>query len=610
MAKKDYTNWDRKELIKEIEQLRKRKKYGLVWEDKPENVVVQCKTELPVLEEVRDKEIITDLDKPVNLLIEGDNYHALSVLNYTHKGKIDVIYIDPPYNTGKGKEWKFNDQWIDLNDSYRHSKWLSFFSKRLSLAKYLLSNRGVIFISIDDNEYATLKLLCDEIFGEKRFVGSLVWEKKKKGSHLDGNITNIKEYVLVYAKSLEFRGLIGVLTEKKETYPCLNPGNGYSTRIIPQGTISNFRDKKYFLKRGKTISVGTMKLVLHSDLVIEEGKLKKDCLIEAEWRYGQDKIYEFAKNNSLYLTRDLYLRRIVLEPRFKKLKDLLPRVEYSYLNELKDELIEELQKDDKNEATIQQLQQEIEDLNFKDFNADNLFADGWGSNEDADNEQRDFFGKKVFDYPKPSKLIKKLIASTHIKKGVVLDFFAGTGTTSQSVMELNQKGFDLKFIICTNNEDNNGDNLKIANDICYPRVEKVITGYTKRNGEKINGLSANLKYFKTSFVPADPTDKNKIALTEKATEMLCVKEDTFEEVKSTNQYKIFRNKKRYTGIIFDHQAIDDFKKEIAKIDGKFSLYIFSLGDDTFDEEFEDIKKKVKLSPIPEAILRVYRRIFK
>ena len=136
MAKRDYTNWDRKDLIKEIGQLRKRKKYGLVWEDKLENVVEQCKTELPVLEEVKRKEIITNSDKPVNLLIEGDNYHALSVLNYTHKGKIDVIYIDPPYNTGN-KDFVYNDKYIDKEDVYRHSKWVSFMGKRLSLAKPL-----------------------------------------------------------------------------------------------------------------------------------------------------------------------------------------------------------------------------------------------------------------------------------------------------------------------------------------------------------------------------------------------------------------------------------------------------------------------------------------
>ena len=147
--------------------------------------------------------------------------------------------------------------------------------------------------------------------------------------------------------------------------------------------------------------------------------------------------------------------------------------------------------------------------------------------------------------------------------------------------------------------------------MCYPRIEKVIKGYKGLlDGKKYQGLKGNLKYFRTTFVPADPTDRNKTKLTKKATEMLCVKEDTFEEVTSSKKYKIFRNKKRYTGIIYEHLAINDFKKEIANIAGKFSVYVFSLSDDTFDEEFEDVKNKVKLSPIPEAILRVYRRIFK
>jgi len=610
MAKKDYKNWDKNDLIKEIEQLRKRKKYGLVWEDKQEDVVERCKTELPILEEVKKKEIITDPEKPMNLLIEGDNYHALSVLNYTHKGKIDVIYIDPPYNTGKGKEWKFNDQWIDKNDSYRHSKWLSFISKRLHLAKNLLSTKGVIFISIDDNEYATLKLLCDDIFREKKYVGTLIWEKKKKGSHLDKNITNIKEYVLVYKKTEAFKGLVGVLTEKKVTYPCLNPGNTYSTRIIPKGTISNYRKSDVTLKKGEVISAGNMKLVLHSDLVIKNKLLVKDVVVEAEWRYGQDKINEYRKDKSLYFTRDLYLRRIVTDLREKKLKDLLPRVEEKYLSDLKDDLIEEFSKEKPNLSIIESIQKEIASINDKGGDIKNLFSDGWGSNEDADNEQRDFFGKKVFNYPKPSKLIRKLIASTRMTKATILDFYAGTGTTAQAVSELRGQGFDYKFIICTNNEDNNEDNLQIATDICYPRVKKVITGYKRRKGEKVIGTGGNLKYFKTAFVPADSTDKSRKELTKKATEMLCIKEDTFKEIKSTEKYKVFRNKKRYTGIIYDYLAIDDFKKEIVCIDGKFSVYVFSLSDDTFDEEFEDVKNKVKLSPIPEAILRVYRRIFK
>jgi adenine-specific DNA-methyltransferase len=163
----------------EIERLKKelkeKKTYGLVWEKEKhkEEVVEMCKKKLPVLKEIKDKEIITDKNKPVNLLIEGDNYHALSVLNYTHAGKVDVIYIDPPYNTGN-KDFIFNDNYVDREDAYRHSKWLSFMEKRLKLAKNLLKDTGVILISIDDNEVAQLKLLMDDknkgMFGEDNFL--------------------------------------------------------------------------------------------------------------------------------------------------------------------------------------------------------------------------------------------------------------------------------------------------------------------------------------------------------------------------------------------------------------------------------------------------------
>ena len=135
-------------------------------------------------------------------------------------------------------------------------------------------------------------------------------------------------------------------------------------------------------------------------------------------------------------------------------------------------------------------------------------------------------------------------------------------------------------------------------------------GYKNSKGNIINGLGGNLKYFKTDSVDAEPTDKNKKKLTEQATEMLCVREGTFETVLEKKKFKIYKNNSHYTGIIFDQLAISDFKKAIKDIKGKFSVYVFSLGDDTFDEEFEDIKQKVKLSPIPEAILRVYRRIFR
>jgi len=171
------------------------------------------------------------------------------------------------------------------------------------------------------------------------------------------------------------------------------------------------------------------------------------------------------------------------------------------------------------------------------------------------------------------------------------------------VMILNKEDDgNRRFILCTNNEN------KIAEEVCYPRIKKVIKGHS--DYLDITGISANLKYFNTDLVNAEPTDKNKKILTEQATEMLCVKEGTFEPVIDQKKIKIFKNGNNYTGIIFDQLAIPEFNKKIKDIKAKFSVYIFSLGDDTFDEEFEDIKKKVKLSPIPEAILRVYRRIFK
>ena len=175
---------------------------------------------------------------------------------------------------------------------------------------------------------------------------------------------------------------------------------------------------------------------------------------------------------------------------------------------------------------------------------------------------------------------------------------------------------DRRFILCTNNQDENGGH-KICTDICYPRLKNAVFGYRSRQG-----LGGNLKYFKTDFVDYDePTDKNKIKLTEQATEMLCVREGTFEKVVDNEKFKIFKNSDHYTGIIWDQAAIPTFKKAIKDIKGtpphqkfggggKFSVYVFSLGDETFDDEFKDVKQKVKLSPIPEAILRVYRRIFK
>ena len=200
----DYDSWSKLELIKEIKKFEKRKKYGLIWDEESAKEIFEeeMQKKLPILNDVL-KNGIEDKSKPNNVLIEGDNYHALSVLNYTHKGKINVIYIDPPYNTGNGENFRYNDKFIDSEDSYKHSKWISFMNKRLRLAKKLLSNKGVIFISIDDNEQAQLKILCDEIFGQENFLTALYIQVRYSRKTLveDMDYQKLIEIVYVYGRT-------------------------------------------------------------------------------------------------------------------------------------------------------------------------------------------------------------------------------------------------------------------------------------------------------------------------------------------------------------------------------------------------------------------------
>ena len=203
---KDYSKLEKNDLLKVIEKLESRKKYGLIWDEEKtkEQFEKESENALPVLKEVKGKEIKTDSAKPTNILIEGDNYHALSVLNYTHQGKVDVIYIDPPYNTGN-KDFVYNDDYVDKDDEYKHSKWLSFMSKRLRLAKPLLKDSGTIFISIDDKEYPRLVMLLEEIFREEYIKTICVKMSEATGVKMasvvkNGRIPKLKEYLVIAKK--------------------------------------------------------------------------------------------------------------------------------------------------------------------------------------------------------------------------------------------------------------------------------------------------------------------------------------------------------------------------------------------------------------------------
>ncbi len=202
--------------IGEIEKELKAKKYGLVWEEHEEAVDVRMKTQIPVFTEVKEKEICADEGRAYNFLLEGDNLHSLYLLEKTHKSSIDVIYIDPPYNTGKKDDFRYNDAFVVKEDTFRHSKWLSFMAERLKIAKKLLTEQGIIFISIDDNEHAALKLLCDEILGESNYITSLIWQKKKGGSNDSRHVATEHEYILVYANDVEV--LNNIFIEYAEDY--------------------------------------------------------------------------------------------------------------------------------------------------------------------------------------------------------------------------------------------------------------------------------------------------------------------------------------------------------------------------------------------------------
>lgn len=383
-----------------------------------------------------------------NIYISGDNIDGLKHLLKSYVHQIKCIYIDPPYNTGSdgfvyhdnfnfsaeelstklsiGEEQAQRILDLTKRGSASHSAWLMFMYPRLLLARDLLTDDGVIFISIDDNECHNLKLLCDDVFGEENFVSELTWEKKKKGSYLANNITNIKESIIVYSREKQyFEGLIGEINTNEETYPCVNANNVRDVRHIPAGIISKYREKNYSMKSGEIISDTTMNLVLKSDLVIKDGVLVQNLDIEGNWRYGQDAMTEYAQNGELYITQDLYLRRIVREPRYKGLKDLLLRLGdsedsgYSYL-----------------------------------FDENNLQSGGWGSNEDADEEQRILFGKQgLMTYPKPVLLLMKLITSIRDDNMIICDFFSGSGTTAEAIMRLNSNGKKHKFIIVQLPED-------------------------------------------------------------------------------------------------------------------------------------------------------------
>ncbi|MBE7039594.1 MAG: site-specific DNA-methyltransferase [Ruminococcaceae bacterium] len=488
--------------INEIESELNDKKYGLVWEEHQEQVDVEMLTKVPVFSEQADKEITADETLPYNFLLEGDNLHSLKLLEKTHKGKIDVIYIDPPYNTGN-KDFTYNDIIVGSEDTFKHSKWLSFIEKRLSIAQSLLSMNGVIFISIDDNEYANLKLLCDSVFGEQNFIANICRQAIKGGSRAH-NIKSVHDYVLIYAKNIssltEFTGF-----EKEEMSLPLQD---------EKGMYAKGRELNKWGAGSRREDSPTMYFAIKGPNGEEVYPIRNDGS-DGRWRWGKKKMLEAVENNDVIFEKRDNGTYIVYE----KVRG--------------------------NKSTTTQFT--------------TWFADSYINAKGSESLKKIFNTMmSVFDYAKPVELVQHLIFMSNHKNCTVLDFFAGSGTTAQAVMELNaEDNGDRKFILCTNNE--NG----ICEDITYQRIKTVITGKRKDGSDYSDGISANLKYYKTDFI--DKTSED---------EEYSVGEELLKHIAEMVQleYAVRLDGKNYVLLLSDEEA-DTFIADDEKLSACSAVYV-------------------------------------
>lgn len=422
--------------LSELEKDVNGKKYGLVFEEHREEIDEMLDMHTPVLTE--DKELFIDCGEQLNFLIEGDNLASLKLLEKTHKGKIDVIYIDPPYNTGN-KDFIYDDHFIDDADMFRHSKWCSFIKKRLEIAKVLLAETGVIFVSINNFEFGSLKLLCDEFWGEHNFLGNIVWESTTQPINAGSakyQLQQKTESIFCYAKNKNKKTQFVLRkNEKKLEYPHQGKFGKCRFEIIEKSDSGAYkRDSMKFEILGRKPRYGK------------------------RWQIGEETARELEESGKLEVVDGIVKKAVYPEDE----KDRISYIPFWSL----------------------------------------LPADFVGTAEGGKRELNSILEKSVgFDTVKPTDLIKELISHISLGNGLsdvtceqgvehsmtILDFFAGSGTTGHAVMKLNaEDNGNRRFILCTNNEND------ICRNVTYERIKRVI-------GKE--GYAASLKYYKVDYVP-------------------------------------------------------------------------------------------------------------
>lgn len=426
--------------ISDIEKDIKGKKYGLVFEEHRESIDEVLENNLPVLTE--DTDLFIDNGGQMNFLIEGDNLASLKLLEKTHKCKIDIIYIDPPYNTG-AKDWKYNNDYVDENDTFRHSKWASMMCARLSIAKNLLTDNGILVCAIDHNELYQIGMILDSLFGEDNRIGICAVVHKPEGRNQEKFFGTSHEYALYYAKNKNLAKFNKVVLddEMQQTFDKYDEQGAYKRK-----NFIRMADGKYATREAKPnfwypiyVSPGLNNFsIVKNDGWFEIFPVIKSG-VERTWKTLPATFMKLVSENSI--EADLVDGRVEI---YEKLRE----------NQV---------------IKTHWIKKEYHAYHF------------------GSKILNEILGTKKFDFPKSLFLMRDIFKLISPRKATILDFFAGSGTTGHAVMKLNaEDGGSRKFILCTNNENN------ICRDVTYERIKRVIAK---------DDYKASLKYFKVDYLP-------------------------------------------------------------------------------------------------------------
>ena len=536
-------------------------KFGLVWEDRPESAEAKMTERLPILVrkpsfDVAGKE---PTDRP-HILIEGDNLHALTVLQATHANSVDVIYIDPPYNTGK--EFIYNDKMVGKDDHWRHSAWLSFMNKRLRLARELLKNSGVILISIDDNEQAHLRLLCDRVFGAANFLATMVWESRPQGGNDSAHYRVGHEYILAYALDKAVCPPTIKLVTDRSKYR--KKDSHFSSRGAYLPTKLNVSGLNYSASMDYTITAPDNSEIVPSG----DPSSNVDKWI---WRWSPAKVEWGIANDFIEFNRD-------------------PKSAQGWTVYYKEyEFVDNEGSPIDRSATRKGLLTQKGALEFlKPYNV-KLSA---------------ILGRKAFDNPKSLPLMMYLLGAFP-SDAVILDFFAGSGTTAHAAVQLNaEDGGRRQVISVTNNESD------ICREVTQPRIKAALTGKWA-NGAAHPPLRGSLRFYTTDFLRNRRNrDQALIDLARVAADIIAIKESAHDKNLVDTYMTVLHGDNKVVAVVTDsfsdHRELAE-SANLACGDQDMRLaYLFTWAEDGIEEEVAAQWAGWVVRPLPAPLMAAIR----